>query len=108
MGRLRREWDWYPEEDSLQRPEVIAALVAEAESGHEGLLSHQFVGRPKNPELEALRRIVLRVPAKIRNEAQKRADEQEVALSEFVAEALREHLKRLRREARRAAARAHS
>lgn len=97
MGRMNCDWDL--EEDFPEAPEVIEALVAEAESDHHKReFTHQFVGRPKDPEVEALRRIVCRVPARVRNAAQKRADEQGVSLSEFAAEALREHLKRTRRK----------
>jgi predicted HicB family RNase H-like nuclease len=72
----------------------VEALSAEAERGYEGRLRTEFVSRPPDEEIDALRRIVFRVPAKVRAAAQKRADKEECALSELAATALREYLKR--------------
>ena len=87
-------WDrqWYPP-DSLEDPGAVEALVAEAEAGYERL-SADFVSRPPDEEIEKLRRIVFRAPAKLRKAAQKRADQEGLSLSEFAAEALRERLDR--------------
>lgn len=68
-------------------------MVAEAERGYDGPAA-QFVSQPPDPEIEALRRIVFRVPAKVRDAAQKRADEEKRSLAELAAAALDEYLAR--------------
>lgn len=90
---MRRDRYWNPP-DSLEAPGVIESLVAEAEQGYGEDMGAEFVSRPPDEEIDALRRIVFRVPAKLRAAAQKRADREEVALSELAAAALREYLKR--------------
>jgi hypothetical protein len=78
----------------LDDPEVIGALVAEAEQGYDRRSSAQFVSVPADEEIEALRRIVFRVPVEVRNAAQKRADEEKRSLGELAAAALDEYLAR--------------
>jgi predicted HicB family RNase H-like nuclease len=89
---VRRDSVWLPE-DSLERLEVVEALVAEAEQGYDEPRA-QFVSQPPDEEIEALRRIVFRVPADLRDAAQKRADKEKRSLGELAAEALRERLAR--------------
>lgn len=90
---MRGDCEWYSA-DSLEDPEVVEALVAEAEKGYDRRPSAQFVSRPPDEEIDVLRRIVFRVPADLRDAAQKRADEEGRSLSELAAEALRERLAR--------------
>lgn len=90
---MRADREWYPR-DSLDDPEVISALVAEAEQGYEPRLWAEFVTRPPDPEIEALRRIVFRVPVEVRDAAQERADEEKRSLAELAAAALDEYLAR--------------
>ncbi len=45
-------------------------------------------------EIDDLRRVVCRVPTRLRNAAQKRADEEKMSLADFAAEALRAHVRR--------------
>lgn len=89
---MTRRRDWYPP-DSLEAPGVVEALVAEAEQGYDDPRA-EFVTQPPDEEIEALRRIVLRVPTDLRQSAQKRADEEELSLSDLAAAALREYLDR--------------
>jgi hypothetical protein len=91
MAPLRREQEWFPRDDSLGAPGVVDALVTEAEQGYEKPRA-QFVGQPPDAEIEALRRIVFRIPANLRAAAQKRADEEKCSLGELAAEALRKQL----------------
>ncbi len=86
-------WDRF-EPASLDDPGVVEALVAEAEQGYELRLGAEFVSQPPDEEIEALRRIVFRVPADVRDAAQKRADEEQRSLGEFAAAALDEYLAR--------------
>ena len=86
-------WDRY-EPASLDDPGVVEALVAEAEHGYELRLGTEFVTQPPDEEIEALRRIVFRVPAGVRDAAQKRADEEKRSLGELAAAALDEYLAR--------------
>ena len=90
---MREDREWWPRDDSLAAPGVVEALVAEAERGYEEPRA-EFVTRPPDPEIEALRRIVFRVPEKVRNAAQKRADEEKRSLGELAAAALDEYLAR--------------
>jgi hypothetical protein len=96
---MRTDREWYPRDDALDAPGVVEALVAEAEEGYERL-GAEFVSRPPDEEIEALRRIVFRVPVNVRKAAQRRADEEGRALSDLAAEALREYLKAARRKSR--------
>jgi hypothetical protein len=75
-------------------PEVVAELVAEAESGFVDLPRARYVGKPVRDYDENTARIVFRVPPKVRIAAQKRADLEGIALNELAAQALRERLKR--------------
>jgi hypothetical protein len=93
MAAIRRDQEWFPRDDSLDAPGVVEDLVAEAERGYDRPRV-EFVGRPRDEEIEALRRIVFRVPADLRKAAQKRADGEERALSDLAAEALRRYLER--------------
>lgn len=72
----------------------LDALVTEAEQGYERPRA-EFVSRPPDPEIEALRRIVFRVPIEVRDAAQKRADEEKRSLGELAAAALDEYLARV-------------
>lgn len=72
----------------------LDALVTEAEQGYERPRA-EFVSRPPDPEIEALRRIVFRVPIEVRDAAQKRADEEKRSLAELAAAALDEYLARV-------------
>lgn len=90
---MRRDRYWIAP-DSLEAPGVVDALVAEAERGYEGRLGAEFVSRPPDEEIEALRRIVFRVPVDLWDAAQKRADAEKCSLSELAAEALGAYLKR--------------
>lgn len=94
MEAMSEHEEWWPRDDSLHAPGVVEALWAEAERGYEGRLRTEFVSRPPDEEIDALRRIVLRVPVDLRKAAQKRADKEERALSELAATALREYLER--------------
>lgn len=96
MARMRQDiedLEWYPRDDSIDAPGVVEALVAEAEQGYDRPRA-QFVSQPPDEVIEALRRIVFRLPADLRDAAQKRADEEKRSLSELAAEALRERLAR--------------
>lgn len=90
MAPVKRNSYWIPP-DSLEAPGVVEALVAEAEQGYEAPRA-EFVTRPADEEIKALRRIVFRVPAELRDAAQKRADEEKRSLAELAAAALREYL----------------
>jgi hypothetical protein len=96
---MRTDREWYSRDDALDAAGVVEALVGEAEDGYERL-GAEFVSRPPDEEIEALRRVVFRVPAKVRKAAQRQADEEGRALSELAAEALREYLKVARRKRR--------
>ena len=93
MAPVRHDRDWHSH-DSLDDQEVVDALVAEAEQGYDLRSSAQFVSLPPDEEIEALRRIVFRVPAGLRDAAQQRADEEKRSLGELAAAALREYLGR--------------
>jgi hypothetical protein len=88
---MRQDQEWFPRDDSLEAPGVVEALGAEAEQGYEDPRA-QFVGQPRDEGIEALRRIVFRVSADLREAAQKRADEEKRSLGELAAEALRGYL----------------
>lgn len=90
---MRQDRAWWPRDDSLDAPGVVEALVAEAERGYDDPAA-EFVSRPPDPEIEALRRIAFRVPAKVRDAAQKRADEEKRSLAALAAAALDEYLAR--------------
>lgn len=90
---MRQDQEWFPRDDSLEAPGVVEALVAEAEQGYEEPRA-QFLGKPRDEEIEALRRIVFRVSADLREAAQRRADEEGRAISDLAGEALREYLRR--------------
>jgi len=90
---MRHGSEWYPH-DSLADPVVVAALAAEAERGYEHPLWAEFVTQPPDEEIEALRRIAFRVPADIRDAAQKLADAEKRSLGELAAAALQEYLAR--------------
>lgn len=87
-------WEFSPYSELT--PELIEALAEEARRGYAHDLSLQFVGRPAyEVEGEPLQpRIVFRVSAAELAAAQRRADEQDIALSELAAAALREYLAR--------------
>jgi predicted HicB family RNase H-like nuclease len=90
---MSQDREWWPRDDSLDAPGVIDALVAEAERGYDEPAA-EFVSRPPDEEIEALRRIVFRVPADVRDAAQQRADEEKRSLGELAAAALDEYLAR--------------
>ncbi|MGD9736365.1 MAG: hypothetical protein AB7V58_12290 [Solirubrobacterales bacterium] len=91
---MMQDREWWLRDDSLEAPGVVDALVAEAERGYE-VPRAEFVTRPPDEEIDALRRIVFRVPAKVRDAAQKRADEEKRSLAELAAAALDEYLARV-------------
>lgn len=93
MASMKRDREWWPRDDSLDAEGVVEALVAEAEQGYEDPRA-EFATQPPDEEIEALRRIVFRVPAKVRDVAQKRADEEKRSLGELAAVALDEYLAR--------------
>lgn len=90
---MRPHEEWFPRDDELEAPGVVEALVAEAEEGYDQLWA-QFVSQPPDPEIEALRRIVFRVPTELRDAAQQRADTEKRSLGELAAAALRDYLAR--------------
>lgn len=58
---MRRERAWLSwEEESIESPKVVEALLAEAEQGHDDPRA-EFVSQPPDEEIEALRRIAFRV-----------------------------------------------
>jgi hypothetical protein len=75
-------------------PEVIDALVSEAERGYDAFeMRVQFVGQPRHGEDPDVRRLTFRAPVDLVAAAQKRADEEGRAISDLAAESLREYLK---------------
>ena len=87
-------WDFSP--FSELRPEHVEALAEEARNGFDPFgMRAQFVGRPGYEDREpSPARISFRVPSELLEAAQRRADDEELSLSELAAEALREHLGR--------------
>lgn len=86
-------WEFSP--FSELKPEHVETLVDEARSGYDPGLRAQFVGRPGYEDREPLPpRVTFRLAREVLGAAQKRADEEECALSELAATALREYLKK--------------
>lgn len=90
---MKPDMEWWPRDEALDAPGVVDALVAEAEQGYDEPRA-EFATLPPDEEIEALRRIVFRVPTKVRVAAQKRADEEKRSLGELAAAALDEYLAR--------------
>jgi predicted HicB family RNase H-like nuclease len=93
MARVS-EGDWEFSPFGELTPELVEALTDEARRGYDPVeLRLQFVGRPAYELREPLPpRISFRVPPELLAAAQKRADEEERALSDLAAEALRRYL----------------
>jgi len=85
-------WEFSPW--SELKPEHVEALTDEARCGYEPFgMRAQFVGRPGYEEREPLApRISFRLPPEVLAAAQKRADDEGLALSDLAGKALREYL----------------